>query len=124
MVECGACEKQFDVDADAIVPERDRYFPGDIKKSGLDHYGSAPDRGTLPQVGFATATYDEGASAADVIPAAPQRVVASALGAAIQILFVIILIFGSQENGILNDMEHQISKVAPLARDHDARCQA
>jgi predicted Zn finger-like uncharacterized protein len=106
-VECGACEKQFVVDADVIVPERDRYFPGDIKKTGLGHYGRAPDRGQLPQVAFATATYDEGASAADVIPASPQRVVASALGAVIQALFVVILIFGSQENGILKDMEHQ-----------------
>lgn len=110
-VECGACEKQFEVTDKSIVPERARYFPGDNKKPGLDHYGRAPfsgEKGESPaQVQFATATYNESATAADVIPASPQRLVASALGALIQVIFVVILIFGAQENGSLSDMEHE-----------------
>ncbi|NIP98061.1 MAG: hypothetical protein GWO24_33400, partial [Akkermansiaceae bacterium] len=107
-VECGACEKQFVVDDDVIVVQRDRYFPGDIKKPGLDHYGRAPSPdGPPPVVRFATASYDDHATAADVIPASPQRMFASTLGVLLQVIFAVVLLFGSQENGILKDMEHE-----------------
>ena len=73
-VECGSCEKQFVVDEDAIVSERDRYFPGDIKKPGLKHYGAGRSPvDPAPEVEFATATYSESATAADVIPPTPGR---------------------------------------------------
>ena len=80
-VECGSCEKQFVVDEDAIVAERDRYYPGDIKKPGLKQYGNAPTPGeSAPLVEFATATYSESATAADVIPPTPARMVACTIG--------------------------------------------
>ncbi len=106
-VECGACENQFVVDDHSVVPQRDRYFPGDIKKPGLDHYGRAPSAGSEQPVRFATATYDDHATAADVTPLSPQRMFAGALGVVIQILFAVILLFGSQEDGILKDMAHE-----------------
>ncbi|MEO1835750.1 MAG: MJ0042-type zinc finger domain-containing protein [Akkermansiaceae bacterium] len=109
-VECGACEKQFEVSEKAIVPDRERYFPGDIKRPGLDHYGRAPMSGETGQgqapVQFATANYNQTASAAEITPSSPQRMVASGLGVLIQIFFIVILVFGSQQNGAFSDMEH------------------
>lgn len=109
-VECGACEKQFVVDNDAVVSERgeDRYFPGDIQKPGLDHYARAtPSSPTSQSVQFATATYNDAASAADVTPVSPQRIFAGALGIGIQVLFALALVFGTQENWIMYDVEPQ-----------------
>jgi predicted Zn finger-like uncharacterized protein len=110
-VECGACEKQFEVNDKAIVADRERYFPGDIKRPGLDHYGRAPMSGEASQgqapVQFATANYNQTASAAEITPSSPQRLVAGGLGALVQIFFLVILVFGSQENGVFSDMEHE-----------------
>ena len=106
-VECGACEKQFVVNDDAIVHERERFFPGDNKKPGLDHYGRAPSSSNTPQVQFATANYNESATAADVIPPAAQRLVAGVVGTVILALYVVVLMFGSQSNGLLSDMERE-----------------
>lgn len=105
-VECGACETRFEVDDESIVKERERYFPGDIKKPGLQHYGRPPveGKGEVP-VRFATANYNQTAKAADVIPPPPQRTIASALGVAFQVLFAVILLVGVQGNGGLSEMD-------------------
>ena len=105
-VECGACEKRFVVDQDAIVQERERYFPGDIKKPGLKYYGNAPAAGSsAPAVEFETATYNESATAADVIPPAPGRAVAGVTGTIVLVLYLVLLIFGLQSDGALSEME-------------------
>ncbi len=105
-VECGSCEKQFVVDEDAIVPERDRYFPGDIKKPGLEHYGAGRSPADpIPEVQFTTATYSENATAADVIPPTPGRTVAGVTGTLILVSYLVILVFGSMGNGVFSDME-------------------
>ncbi|MFP6883201.1 MAG: MJ0042-type zinc finger domain-containing protein [Roseibacillus sp.] len=105
-VQCGSCEKQFVVDKDAIVPERDRYFPGDIKKPGLKHYGHGfSPADPTPEVDFATATYSESATAADVIPPTPGRTVAGVTGTFILVIYLVILVFGSMGNGVFSDME-------------------
>lgn len=105
-VECGACEEQFRVDDEVIVKERERYFPGDNKKHGLEHYARPGRRSADPPVGFATASYNQGASAADVGPPSPQRMIASALGIILLIFFALILLFGSQVDGLLQDVRH------------------
>ncbi len=107
-VECGSCEKQFVVDEDIIVPERDRYFPGDIKKPGLKHYGVAPDPGdSVPEVDFATAAYSGTATAADVIPPTPGRTVAGVAGILMLVTYLVVLVFGTNGEGVFSDMEQQ-----------------
>ena len=104
-VECGSCEKQFVVDKDTIVPERDRYYPGDIKKPGLKQYGNAPGSGeSAPLVDFATANYSESATADDVIPPTPARRVAGVIGTLILVTYLVILIFSSTGGGIFSDI--------------------
>ena len=94
-VECGSCEKQFIVDKDSIIRERDRYFPGDIKKPGLKNYGVAPSQSeSKPRVDFATALYSEAASASDVIPPAPGRTIAGIAGIVILLVYLVCLVFG------------------------------
>ena len=94
------------VDEDAIVPERDRYFPGDIKKPGLEHYGAGRSPADpIPEVQFTTATYSENATAADVIPPTPGRTVAGVTGTLILVSYLVILVFGSMGNGVFSDME-------------------
>ncbi len=105
-VECGSCEKQFVVDEDAIVSERDRYFPGDMKKSGLKRYGAGRSPADpIPEVEFATATYSGSATAADVIPPTPGRTVAWVTGTLILVGYLVILVFGSMGNGVFSDVE-------------------
>ena len=105
-VECGSCEKQFIVDRNSIVKERDRYFPGDIKKPGLKHYGVAPSQSeSAPRVDFATAMYSEAASAADVIPPAPGRTIAGVAGMAILLVYLVVLVFGWMGQGLFGEME-------------------
>ena len=106
-MECGACENQFVVNEDAIVQDRERFFPGDNKKPGLDHYGRAPSASNTPQVQFATANYNDRATAADVIPPPPQRQVAGVVGAVILALYVVVLVFASQSDGLMSDMERE-----------------
>ncbi len=105
-VECGSCEKQFVVDKDALVPERERYYPGDIKKPGLKQYGNALAPGeSAPLVDFATATYNESATAADVIPPTPARTVAGVIGTLLLVTYLVILVFGSMRGGVFSDMD-------------------
>ena len=105
-VECGSCEKQFIVDKDSIIRERDRYFPGDIKKPGLKHYGVAPSQSeSKPRVEFATALYSEAVSAADVIPPAPGRTIAGIAGMVILLIYLIALVFGWMGQGFFGEME-------------------
>ena len=105
-VECGSCEKQFIVDKKSIFRERDRYFPGDIKKPGLKHYGVAPSQSeSTPRVDFATAMYSEAASAADVIPPAPGRTVAGVAGMVILLAYLVALVFGWMGQGFFGEME-------------------
>ena len=105
-VECGSCEKQFVVDEESIVNERDRYFPGDIKKPGLAHYGVAPAPSeSANQVDFATAMYSQTASAADVIPPAPGRTIAGVAGMGVLLLYLIVVVFGWMGQGFFGEME-------------------
>ena len=105
-VECGSCEKQFIVDEESIVNERDRYFPGDIKKPGLAHYGVAPAPSeSANQVDFATAMYSQTASAADVIPPAPGRTIAGVAGMGVLLLYLIVVVFGWMGQGFFGEME-------------------
>ena len=105
-VECGSCAKQFVVDEDAIVPERDRYFPGDIKRPGLKHYGVARDpEDTAPEVDFARAAYSDTATAADVIPPTPGRLVAGVAGILLLVTYLVVLVFGSNGEGVFSDVD-------------------
>ena len=105
-VECGSCAKQFVVDEDAIVPERDRYFPGDIKRPGLKHYGVARDPAdTAPEVDFARAAYSDTATAADVIPPTPGRLVAGVAGVLLLVTYLVVLVFGSNGEGVFSDVD-------------------
>ena len=105
-VECGSCEKQFVVDQDSVVRERDRYFPGDIRKPGLKHYGVAPGQSdSTPRVDFPTAMYSESASAADVIPPAPGRTIAGVAGMVILLIYLVVLVFGWMGQGFFGEME-------------------
>ncbi len=105
-VECGSCAKQFVVDEDAIVPERDRYFPGDIKRPGLKHYGVARDPAdTAPEVDFARAAYSDTATAADVIPPTPGRLVAGVAGILLLVTYLVVLVFGSNGEGVFSDVD-------------------
>ena len=104
-VECGGCEKRFVVDEDAILPERERYFPGDIKKPGLAHYGNAPAGDSAPPVQFETAIYNENATAADVVPPSPGRTVAGVAGMMVLVLYLVLLVFGVQGDGSFSEME-------------------
>ena len=107
-VECGGCEKRFVVDADAIVPDRERYFPGDIRKPGLAHYGNAPTPGeSAPAVKFETATYSETATAADVVPPTPGRTVAGVVGMIVLVVYLVLLVFGAQGDGSFSEMERE-----------------
>ena len=44
-VECGACEHRFKLGEEVIVQKRDKFYPGERAKKGLERYGRAPSAG-------------------------------------------------------------------------------
>lgn len=106
-VECGACEHRFRLDDGVIVEKRDKFYPGDQPKKGLDRYGRAPVAGGgAAPVQFETANYNQEFSAQDILPMSPQEWFASLVGVSVLVFAILLLIWGTtQPDGLLKDME-------------------
>jgi len=99
-VECGSCEHRFRVDDDVIFKAR-RYYPGERKDPRLTRFQRVPMSNPIP----AEIEAVEYAATPDPImfePAAPQRVIAGAIGAAAMVLAALLFVFGSGLGGILD----------------------
>jgi predicted Zn finger-like uncharacterized protein len=111
-VECGGCEHRFKLDEEVLVARRGKFYPGETRKSGLDGFGRSQKADDAP-VQFETAAYNQTQSVADFIPISPQQMVAATLGVGILAMTIVLLVLGTQPNGVLRDME--VAKRAVLA---------
>ena len=111
-VECGACEHRFKLDEGVMVGKRDKFYPGEKHRTGLDTFGRS-QRPTPGPVEFETAAYNQTQSVADFVPMSPQRMFATSLGTAILVMTAILFVLGTMPNGVLQDME--IAKRSLLA---------
>ena len=111
-VECGGCEHRFKLDEEVLVARRGKFYPGETRKSGLDGFGRSQKASDTP-VQFETAAYNQTQSVADFIPITPQQMVAATLGVGILAMTIVLLVLGTQPNGVLRDME--VAKRALLA---------
>lgn len=105
-VECGACEHRFKLDQEVVVQKRDKFYPGEQAKKGLDRYGRPPSTGEVSApVKFETAAYNQTSDVAKVTPMSPQEWFATMMGGCILVFSILIGIWGAQPDGVLQDME-------------------
>jgi predicted Zn finger-like uncharacterized protein len=105
-VECGACEHRFKLGEEVIVQKRDKFYPGERAKKGLERYGRAPSAGGgSGTVRFETAAYNQTSSPLDVIPMSPQEWFSTLMGGCILVMAILIFVWGTQPEGVLKDME-------------------
>ena len=103
MVECGACEHRFRLDQNAVIPEREKFYPGDFKRPGLSGASRTPI-GEAGPVQFESIEYQNTATAADVSPLSPQRLVATSFGIVTIAFGIGIYLLGSRQNAWLQDV--------------------
>jgi predicted Zn finger-like uncharacterized protein len=103
-VECGACEHRFKLDEGVTVERRDKFYPGEKQRPGLDAFGRS-QRPTPGPVAFETAAYNQTQSVADFVPMSPQKMFATGLGTAVLAMTAVLFILGTMPNGMLKDME-------------------
>lgn len=106
MVECGACGDRFRFEQDVVVPDRQKFYPGDIKRPGIRGAGRAPKVSPGP-VGFQPIQYETSSTAADVIPLSPQRKFALLVGSSVFVGSILLFVLGSEPGGMLQDIDRQ-----------------
>ncbi|NNC88164.1 MAG: hypothetical protein HKN82_06850 [Akkermansiaceae bacterium] len=109
-VECGACEHRFTVDEASIVTRREKFYPGEHRKPGLEGFSTAGSTGSgksrpSAAVEFETAAYAQTPSSLDITPISPPQLVASAAGLIVLLLGIGLCLLGARDGGLLQDME-------------------
>ncbi len=112
IVECGICEHRFRITDEVIVRVR-KFYPGEARKRGLERFQRIPHappvnlpadspRGYQPaqQAAYHTAPPP---SAFEPVP--PQRIIAGFLGVLAMVLMALLLIFGSEQGGLLDGID-------------------
>jgi predicted Zn finger-like uncharacterized protein len=103
-VECGGCEHRFKVVEGVIVRRREKFYPGERQRPGLEVFGTA-GKHAAPPVDFQTANYDQQSSAEDFMPLTPQEMVAAGAGVIVLLLGAVLFFFGAQPSAFLQDVE-------------------
>ncbi|MDQ8191187.1 HEAT repeat domain-containing protein [Roseibacillus persicicus] len=104
-VECGSCEKRFQVTEGVIAHERDRFYPDEIrKKADLSRFGRAPI--SSAPVEFRTMEYGKIPKQPMIGPAPPARNFALVGGLLVLILTALAFYLGAENvGGFLQDVE-------------------
>ena len=103
-VECGGCEHRFKLDEGVLVGNRGKFYPGELRKSGLEGFGRVQNKEAGAPVEFETAAYNQTQSVADFMPISSQQMVATTLGVGVLVLSILLMVLGSQPQGLLLDM--------------------
>ncbi len=104
-VECGSCEKRFQVAPNVMIANRGRFYPDEAKKGAdLSRFGRAPM--TNAPVEFQTTAYDKGPKQAFLGPVPPIRHFAAGAGLLAILVGLALLYFGSlPSSDLLRDVE-------------------
>ena len=103
-MECGGCEHRFKLDEGVLVGNRGKFYPGESRKSGLEGFGRVQNKEAGAPVEFETAAYNQTQSVADFMPISSQQMVATTLGVGVLVLSILLMVLGSQPQGLLLDM--------------------
>lgn len=104
-VECGSCENRFQVTQEVLAPQRERFYPDEVRKEvDLSRFGRVPAKEA--PVEFRTMEYDKMAKQNFVGPIPPVLLFATIGGFLILIGAALIFFFGSMPSSqILQDVE-------------------
>lgn len=101
MVECGACEFRFRVDAESQVKNR-KFYPGEKISPGLNRYSRQPHTEFTAKLPVEVAHYAEIPDIERFEPTPIGKVIVGIIGAGIMGITLLVLITGASQYGILN----------------------
>lgn len=108
MVECGICEHRFHIRDDVIVRVR-KFYPGESHRRGLDGFHRVRKaRPVEMELGMPQA-YQPAPTPPPINtfePLPPQRIIAGVAGVVAMVIMALLLIFGSQQGGMLDGIDH------------------
>lgn len=113
IVECGACDHRFKVAGDAILQQKKKFYPGERTQLNSDNFAKL-ETDTVPQqaeansnLGFQPALQHKNVGPGYAQPPSAKRSFAILVGAGLIILFIVIFIVGSSQNGMLENVDEQ-----------------
>jgi len=74
-VECGSCDHQFTIGEEHRIVEKERFYPGEKKSTGLGKFGKKASDG-LGEVAFTPASYQSDVNPDMVGPPRPRKTLA------------------------------------------------
>jgi len=103
-VECGSCDHQFTIDEEHRIVEKERFYPGEKKSTGLGKFGKKASDG-LGEVAFTPASYQSDVNPDMVGPPRPRKTLAIFGGLGLMGLVIVVFLLGGGKEGPLRDIE-------------------
>ena len=103
-VECGSCDHQFTIGEEHRIVEKERFYPGEKKSTGLGKFGKKASDG-LGEVAFTPASYQSDVNPDMVGPPRPRKTLAIFGGLGLMGLVIVVFLLGGGKEGPLRDIE-------------------
>ncbi len=103
-VECGSCDHQFTIGEEHRIVEKERFYPGEKKSTGLGKFGKKASDG-LGEVAFTPASYQSDVNPEMVGPPRPRKTLAIFGGLGLMGLVIVVFLLGGGKEGPLRDIE-------------------
>jgi predicted Zn finger-like uncharacterized protein len=106
-VECGSCEHRFPVKKEMVIYQKPKVYPGEQKGRSDDFFnrlGRQPG-GTVVRSASRVAPESHAPQVDAIMPASPARNMAAAAGFGMLLLYGMIFLVGTSQNGIFQDVD-------------------